>query len=292
MALFQSSWGKVRLYISSITTTDGRDVVIAPYTRGNVPDVDDRGEPPKIARCELLFDQFPGEEASPESRLEDFLLLKSKGQAQLFTHPFYGAYFANLTDFEHTIVAPGVITGTATFVPSEEVGVFGVDPIGVSLDVSTDVIAQSAQEMTDQLADVEDVSAIPAQATAAGKAIDAATRARDKLVELSRLSDRMWDEIDAKKQAADILLWPAFRAGVMLGEAVRAATDRSMGDDAGSFMSVRVDTPTSLRRLMADIYGADQADERYGEAQDLNDIRTPGAIPPGTQLRLRQPERT
>lgn len=290
MALFQSSWGKVRLWLRSITTTDGRDVVITPYTRGNVPDVDDRGEPPKLVRCELQFDEFIGESAAAEERLQDLLLLKSKGKAQLFVHPIYGSYLANIVDFEHTIDEHTTISASASFVAAEEVGVFAVDPIGVSLDVATDAVDASAQELTTQLADVEDTSSLPAAATTAGTAIDEATAARDALVELSRMSDQLWDEIDQKRLAADVALWPAMKAYVMLGEATRAATDRSMGD-AGSFMSVRVDVETSLRRLMADIYGAAEANERYDEARELNDIRTPGSMPPGTQLRLRQPDR-
>lgn len=290
MALFQSSWGKIRLWLASITTTDGRDVVITPYTRGNLPDVDDRGEPPKMVRCELMFDEFIGESADAKERLEDLLLLKAKGKAQLFVHPIYGGYLANIVDFDHTIDPHGTITASASFVASEEVGVFAVDPLGVSLDVTTDTIDATATELTAQLADVEDMSALPAAATTAGTAIDDATAARDALVELSRMSDQLWDEIDEKKLAADVALWPVMKAYVLLGEATRAATDRSMGD-AGSFMSVRVDVETSLRRLCAEIYGGDEANVRYDEARELNDIRTPGSIPAGTQLRLRQPDR-
>jgi hypothetical protein len=291
MALFESSWGKIRLHLSSISTTDGRDVVITPFTRGNVPDLDDRGEPPKEVRCALLFDHFIGDTDTPESRLEDLLLLKSKGKPQIFVHPFYGGYFAYLAAFDWTIDEHSVISATATFIASEEVNVFSVDPVGVSLDVTTDLIDQNAAEVVSQLADVEDASALPAQATAMSSALAQATNARDGLADLSQLSDRMWDEIDQKKLAFDVATWPAMRAYVMLNEAMRAATDRSMGD-AGSFMNVRIDSPTTLLRLMADIYGADQAVERRDEAMSLNDIRTPGAIPAGTQLRLRQPDRT
>lgn len=290
MPLFESAWGKTKLHLASISTVDGRDLVVTPYTRGNVADLDDRGEPPKEARCELLFDRFIDDERSPEEQLEDFLLIKAQGKSQIFVHPFYGGYFAKLGAFEHTINA-GFITATCTFYADEEVNVFSVDPIGVSLDIATDSIDQNAAELTAQLDDVEFTSTIPADAVTAGNAIDESTSPRDALVELSRLSDRMWDEIDATKLAFDIETWPAMRAYVMLGEAMRAATDRSMGD-AGSFMSLRVDSPTSLRRLVADIYGGDQAEERYTEALSLNDIRTPGAIPAGTQLRLRQPDRT
>jgi len=290
MALLQCSWGRIQLWLASITTTDGRDVVITPYTRGNVPDVDDRGEPPKLARCSLLFDDFIGVSATAEDRLQDLLLLKSKGKAQLFVHPIYGSYLANIVDFDHTIVPPGIITAEASFVPAEEVGVFAVDPLGVSLDFTTDAIDASATELTAQLADVEDTSALPAQATAAGEAIESAETARDALVEVSRMSDALWDEIDEKKLALDTALWPAMKAYVMLGEAVRAGADRRLGD-GGAFMTVRIDEPQSLWRLVTDIYGADQAFARREEAMSLNDIPTPGAIPSGTQLRLRQPDR-
>ncbi len=54
-------------------------------------------------------------------------------------------------------------------------------------------------------------------------------------------------------------------------------------------MIVRIGRPMALRSLLATIYGARDVPFRYEQARSLNDIRTPGWLEPGTELRLPQP---
>lgn len=285
------SWGGIRLWWESVETEDGRDLIRQPYSTGNTADVRDRGDvPSKPVRCSLLFDDFVGESTSAEERLQDLLLMKAKGKAQLFVHPIYGTYRAYIGALTHRIDSHGVITADAEFIADEDVGeVFAVDPLGTSIDVAVDTVDMRSAELSAELDAAELESDMPGEASAIGNAIDSAESARAVLVSVSSMSDRLWDEIDALQLAFDVATWPALKAYVMLGEAVRAAGDAALGDDAGAFMTVRIDAATSLRRLVTDIYGANEADDRYTEARELNDIRTPGSIPPGTSLRLRQP---
>lgn len=284
------SWGGIRLWWASVETEDGRDLIRQPYSHGNVADVRDRGDvPSKPVRCTLLFDDFIGETKSPEERLEDLLLLKATGKPQLLVHPFYGSYRAYVGQFTHRYDEHGALSADAEFVADEDVGeVFTVDSVGLTLDAALDDVDTRAEDLTAELSTAELSSDMPAQASAMASVIEQATSAREKLVQLSQLSDRLFDEIDEKQLAVDVAVWPAMKAYVMLGEAARAATDLAMGD-TGAFMTVRIDAPTSLWRLMADIYGANEAADRRTEAMELNDIRTPGSIPPGSTLRLRRP---
>lgn len=285
---FQSAWGAVRLWLANISTDEGRALIVQQYTRGNVPDVRNAGNVPKVTRCTILFDEM-SDDVDPQDRLEDLILLKDKGKPQLFTHPIHGTYLAEIQDFTYAIDSHGVITADATFIATEEVGAVTVDPIGMNPSTSVDAIDTRADELATELAAVDIESTVPADAVAASSAFDTTTtNARDVLVSVSSVSDRMWDEIEALQLAADVALWPAMKAYVMLGDAVRAGGDRQMGD-LGAFMTVRVESATSLRRLMADIYGGRDASWRYDEAMSLNDIPTPGRIPGGMQLRLRQP---
>lgn len=293
MALFETAWGGVRLWIASLEADEGRDVIVQPYSSGNVPDMRDRGNTPHPARYSLLFDQFPGDARDAKSMLEDLILQKEQQGVrgpQLFTHPLWGTYLAFISEFSYSIDSNGVITGNATFLAAEEINAVTVDPIGVGLDVSADDIEATSAELTAQLTDVDMTSTLPALAVETSTETFAAdtASARDVLVEIATLSDRISDEIDDYQVAAAIETWPAMKAYVMLNESIRAGGDRALGD-TGAFMSIRVDQTTSLRRLVADLYVADEAEDRYTEAMQLNDIRTPGAIPSGTTLRLRQP---
>ena len=285
------SWGGIRLWWSSVETEDGRDLAIQPYSTGNTANVRDQGDvPSKPVRVSLLFDDFIGESKTPQERLEDLLIMKARGQAQLFVHPIYGAYRAYIGQFTHHIDEHGVISAEAEFVADEDVGeVFAVDPVGVSLDVAADDVDASAAALTSELDAVGLKSDLPAQASAAGDLIAQASDARTALVQVSRRSDQLWDEIDELRIAYDVATWPLFKAYVKVGSALRAAADAVTGGDAGAFMMIRVDAPTTLLRLLADVYGADEALDRRTEAMELNDIRTPGAIPVGTQIRLRAP---
>lgn len=288
--LFLSAWGSVPLWLASISTDEGRSVSVQQYTRGNVPHLRDVGDVPKVVRCSLLFDDIAAETKPPLELLEDLLLLKAKGKEQLFTHPIYGTYRAMITDFSHDIDTNGNVTASASFIASEEVGSPTVDPIGVSIDTRADSIDARTAELLSNLESVDLDSDVPDKAASASTAFDEAQSARSVLVTLSQATDRMWEEIDEKQLEADVALWPLMKAYVMLGESLRAAADVALGD-RGNFMTVRIDSPTSLRRLMADIYGAREANDRHDEAIELNDIRTPGRLETGTQLRLRQPAR-
>jgi hypothetical protein len=286
-AFFTSSWGSERLWLSRISTDDNRKQVVQQYTRGDVPDVDDRGNEPKIVRCSLLFDDLTGETRDPMERLESLIALKDTGKPQLFVHPIHGTFLAAIEQFTHSIDSTNTITAEATFVATEAVGAFAAVPIAITSEVDGSTINAAADGLTATLADVDLTSGLPDSAKAAGDVFDQANSARDVLVAVSSASDRLWSEIDELQAEADIELWPAFKAYVMLGEAVRAAGAATTGDVP--LMTTRVDGPMSLIRLMAEIYGGAEAPDRKIEAMQLNDIPTPGRIPAGTQLRLRQP---
>lgn len=288
MTLFRSAWGSVELWLSNIETDEGRKLVIQEYTRGNVPNVQNTGDSVKTARVTMLFDEMRGQAETGEERLNSLIALKELGKPQLFTHPIHGTYLAEIGEFTHSVNESGVITGNATFVATEEVGAVTVDPIGVSLDGGGAALTARADQLDTELADVEIDGTASGLARAANDVFDQAASARDVLVQVSSVSDVINQEIADLKLDADIALWPAMKAYVMLGDATRAAADAALGDN-NSLMTIRIDSPTSLRRLCAEIYGGTDAESGYQDALQLNDIRTPARIPSGTTLRLRQP---
>ena len=288
--LFKSAWGSVELWCSSVQTEEGRDLVIQPYTSGNVPSVQNRGDVTKTVRVGLIFDDIRGQNEGPEDRLTHLINLKEAGKPQLFTHPIAGTFLAEIGEFSYSVDENSVVTATATFVAVEDVGAVTIYPQGVSIDGGSQSIGAAADDLDAQLADVETASTASSVARAAGTAFDSAQSARAVLVQLSQASASVNQAIDDLQTAADIALWPVFKSLVVMGDTMRATANAVNGDDGGLFTMV-VNSPTSLRRLVQDISAGDPAnfDDYYQSARDLNDIPTPARIPPGTTLRLRRP---
>lgn len=288
--LFKCAWGSCELWVSSVETAEGRDLVIQSYTNGNIPSIQNRGDTPPTVRVALIFDDIRGQKENGDDRLTHFRALKAAGKPQLFTHPLYGTYLAEIGEFTTTIDESSVVTGSATFHATEDNGAVTVYPQGISIDGGTQSISAAADALDAQLADVELTSPVSALARATATAFDAATSARAVLVQLSQSSAIANQAIDDLQTTSDIALWPVFKSLVVLGDAYRSTANFVNGDDGGLFTMV-VNSPTSLRRLVQDISAGDPSnfDDYYQSALDLNDVSTPARIPPGTTLRLRRP---
>ena len=287
---FEASWAGIRLWISKITTDEGRTLVVQPYTTGDVPSVQNRGGVPKVARASILFDDMDGEELGPGDRLLRLIEAKDSGLPSVFTHPLLGSYLAEVGEFSHTIEETGTITADITFVATEEVRAVVQPGSGASLAAGTGQVSAAADVCALVLSDVGLESTAPARATAAAETWGGDADSRRVLVDVGALSDQIGQEIEDLNLAADLVLWPALKAFVMLADAVRAAGAAAIGD-RGQLMTVRVDSPISLRAIVGGIYPADEGDARRAEALELNDIRTPARIPTGTVLQLVQPRR-
>ena len=286
---FKSAWGGIRLWASKVSTEAGRSLAVQTYTRGDVPDAQDRGSGLHHVRLSLLFDDMTGETKPAVERLTDLLAKINEGKAQLLTHPIEGTFLAMIGEFSYEIDEHGTITAEAQFLAVENVGAVVVAPLGASLDDTDAAMSSAADELQQQLADLESSSDLPTKMKDVGSSwTDEAKSARDVMVDVGQLSDQMWLEIDNLELAADVALYPAMRAYVLAGEATRAAGAVASGDTA-SVMELTVDGPIALRTLLAQVFGADQAEGEYDRALQMNDIPNPGRIDGGTVLRLRQP---
>jgi hypothetical protein len=117
---------------------------------------------------------------------------------------------------------------------------------------------------------------------------DPDTSARQVLVDVAQVTELVGTEIERLGLANHLALWQAHRSMLLLSDSVVAA-GRAATADVARIMTVRVGRPVALRALLATIYGAREVDDRYLQARSLNDIRTPGWIETGTELRLPQP---
>lgn len=106
---------------------------------------------------------------------------------------------------------------------------------------------------------------------------------RDVMIDAARISANISIIIELAGLQSDLSLWPAFRAAIMLGDAVRSAA-MSATSDTPSVFTMRVRDREALLPLAARLYGGAQAFDRVRQILSLNDISTPGWLEPGDYL--------
>src|SRR5687768_8464981 len=114
-------WGSVRLWCASITTSNGRNIVVHELAEGDDHPTQDRGLAVRRTTCELLFVEMPSEKTSALERLRAFLAQIEDGEELLFSHPIDDPYFARVEDFHYTLDDDGNVSdASCVFVKSGE----------------------------------------------------------------------------------------------------------------------------------------------------------------------------
>lgn len=376
--LFSSSWGDIRLFVSSFRWASGNTVTVHNLAAGDLHPAVPRGAHNRVAVLQLMFDDFPG---IPDSGIVAFRRFEAVSkERRLFTHPVDGTYFALIGELEVSVDSNSVVTASCEFIPDGEVqpvapagagtssiagegsvlaaadvlvssladlgigmpatvvpkmdfsrpigvnmgAAFAVSldadvsfsaniSVGASLTASTSVLATAsvlafatahasalAQAGVTSVASDSGMPSGGAFAFAfACAAVDADARAsaavwgqgadiRRIIADVARLAQSVGDMIDSGGFEDDIALWPAFRAAILLGDAVVSAAVAATAD-ASSLFIMRVREPTALLPLAARVYGGREAQDRADEIMRLNDISTPGWMPPGDYLMPARP---
>lgn len=286
-SFYPASYGGVRVWIGRITTPNGRDVIVHRLSRGDAHPIDDRGLEPRIANAELLFDDMSGESLTPRQRFDNFRALVEAGGTHVFVHPLLGSYRARISKFEHSLEGL-TISATCEIIPAEELPAVAGVTQGTSAVAGEFNVQSAADTFQAAAADVGIETDIGTQAVAASERwSEPDVRTRDVLVEVQELSDSINNFVDEHSLEQDLGYWDLLRASWMLSDAVLRAGQAATASVSRTF-TVLVRRAQSLRRLMATIYGGHEAEQRTEQVLKLNDIRTPGWIPPGTELVLPQ----
>lgn len=281
---YETRFGTLRIWCSEVSTTAGNALAIHEPTVGNNYVVQRRGKVVQRATAELLFDDIYSDPMDPQERLNQFKALAAAPRAYIFAHPIEGSYLARVESFEHRVDSKGVISGTATFIPSADVdavlpaGGIAIPPTGAS------AVASAAAEHNEALAAAGLSNTLGAKAEAAAEAwATTTTTPREVLATTSTLTSDIGDA--AATYDDDLELWEAQRTAYLLADSVRLAADAATADSAATF-AIKLGTAQSLRPLLANIFGADVAEGMYYTAMGLNDLDNPATIPAGSELIL------
>lgn len=283
---YESSFGGLRLFLSRISTDRSRTQVVHELSSGSEHVVQDRGAVILRARCTVMFDRMRDDNIAPLDRCRRLQALVDD-KPRMFSHPTSGSYLARIGPFTEDIDVNGVITAELEVV--QVAAIEAVAPAGAGTIPATGegAVTAAADTLTAELEGLGLDSPLPDDAKTAVASWNAGetVNTREVLTQVGSLTSQLGTQADSFD--SDIGFWPAFKATVMLSEAVRAAADSATSDTAQTFV-IRIASPVALRAVLASTYGAEEADSRYDQALALNDIASPAWLEPGTELVLPQ----
>lgn len=117
--LLECRWGKLRLFMSGIDTDGSRTLVVHNRSAGDRHTVQNRGLRERRVRCQLQFDDFPGQPSPAEAALA-LEQAKNDGQAAIFQHPLLGRFLASIGEFRSKIDESSVISAECEFVQESD----------------------------------------------------------------------------------------------------------------------------------------------------------------------------
>lgn len=285
---YASKWGDIRLWISDIKVTRGRDIVEHEMSKGDDHPIQDRGAAMVRSSLTILFDWMVGEpDLAPLDRLRRFVA-SIDGESRLFQHPVEGSFLARIKNFEYAIDSSGVITGTGEILPAGDVtplapaGSDGIPASGAgAVDAAADAADIEFNEVNFEGRNVPEAARLAANNWATTDDLNP----RAVLAETGSLTSDLGELADALE--GSLVTWQAFKAVVLLAEAVRAAAETATSDTAATFIA-RIGSTIALRAFVAGLYGAEFAEIRYRQVLQLNDVANPAWLEPGTELVMPQ----
>lgn len=258
----------------------------------------DLGAEPRETHCRIIFWERPPTEGESDisaldhlKRLELFIAAVQRGEPLEFVHPITGSYRARTdgVDFSADADDRNTVLVDVTFV--EDGYEPGAIEAGSGMPVASGVAAvevevEALNDQLDELA-IESSLGDDTLATVSGWGDGDAT-IRGVNLELQSLSSKLSDAVDAWELATSLERHYLWRSVQRLHRAVRR-TAEAFRQTQPTLVATTVAVAVPLRVLMADLYGAALAQERYDQAVTLNDIDDPGLIPAGVVLQLPAP---
>lgn len=301
--IYECSFGGVRLDVQSLRDDLSRALARHTYPHRDGADTEDMGAEPRVTNCKVIF--FPPRGLADESALERFkafVRVVNQGEPQTFVHPLLGSYKASVgtCNAEATAGLRDTIMVDVEFVEdAPDSAIFDENPGNPVLSAVDDVKASSAA--LDKA--VDDVNtrkpSAPVSTTVGATATTEVSRwgdadgvtERDVRLAAASLSTTISSETDRLELATNIDRWPLAEALANLHYSVRRAAETFI-ETTPRIFEITVDKPTPLLTIAANVYGADQAADRYEQLLKLNDVRNPLRIEAGTVLRAQSANET
>ncbi|HEX6022559.1 MAG TPA: hypothetical protein VFZ00_11230 [Solirubrobacter sp.] len=113
--LLECRWGKLRLFVANLDTDGSRTLVVHNRSAGDKHTVQNRGLRERRVRCQVQFDDFPGQPSPVQAALA-LKAAKDSGEVAIFQHPLEGRFLASIGEFRSKIDESSVISAECEFV--------------------------------------------------------------------------------------------------------------------------------------------------------------------------------
>jgi len=292
--LFEASYGGMKLDVVGVEDNVSRDVVVTTYPRRDGGHVDDQGAVPRDCRIVVVF--FPYENETTGShiqRMAAFKALLHDGKSHPFVHPLTGTFEARPSDIRLSADAQerNWITMSVTFLEaSEEPAVFELGP-GSPVRAGVEEVLAAGVDLKSALDDLGETSTIADDADALAESWEERAdtiSAREINLELNDLANDIADATDELELASDVANYPTIQAFDRLRNNLRNLADTVISRSP-QLISHGVTRTMPLMAIVSELYGDDDADTRYQQILELNDIRDPLRVEAGTTLTVQAP---
>ncbi len=285
---YESSFGSVRLFLSRLSTDRSRTQVVHELSRGNEHVVQDCGQGPVRARGTVRFLYMPADKLSPVERCRA-LQAEIDDKPRVFRHPISGSYLARIGPFTEDIDGDGIITAEVEIVRVAPIDSLVSPGAGAIAAAGEGAVTSAADALAAELAELGIESSLPAAAKATVDGWNAAetVNTREVLTQVGSMTAQLGDLSETLED--DIEFWEAYKATILLSAQISAAAESVTSAETALTFVVHIGSPRALRAVLASVYPAEEADERYDQVLALNDITSPAWLDAGTQLVLPQP---
>ena len=288
--LFEGTFAGVPLDIVDVSDDEGRSVPAHEHPHVDGAETEDLGGRPRVTRLRLIF--FPRREDDFDfwERYKLLRDVKERGEVQEFVHPFDGGWDARISDWSvSSNPDAGAIFVDVTLVEHRRIqSVFIAGP-GTPLLSGLEEVKVSAADADAALADAGAGSDVPSGCVGAVEGWQAEDvtprRVNLEMVKLSNDISKLTDDLEL---AANPRSWNLVRTLAMLNYNVRRAA-RIVTAKTPRLIEVTVGATSPLLVIAGQIYGASQAQWRYGQMLELNDVHTPQRVEAGTKLKAQSP---
>lgn len=283
---YSANFGGIDLLIASISTSIGRDVVVQSPSRGNKHVNQDRGLRNKVSDVEILFIDQPGQ-PSYLIRAQGFQQAVDDNTSTTFTHPLIGTYIARAVDVEMMADEDAAVKFRCRIIPEDEPVVTFQAGAGVTVGAGASATSVASTNATNALTAAGLSSSVPSTCTSTVQnwASAAELDSQQVFLEVASLTSQIDSDIETLGLESNLDYWLTYQSYLLLRFAVvRAAQAATV--NASNVFDYLVAQPRPLLAICADVYGPDDAEERWADVIQLNRIRTPGLVPAGSTLKM------
>ncbi len=282
--LFEASYGGVALHIFSTSDEGSRSVPIHEYPHVDGGNTEDMGAVPRTTECTLVF---MGDDHL--ERFQAFKDLVDSGEAHTFVHPLTGAYEARVPRFTYSIDSENrdYVSVEATFLEATtEVAVFDLGD-GRGLFAQADAVETAEVALDAELANAGLTSTVGSEASATARRwVDSPNVTRGTVeVDLASLSAKVDQDITTMELFEDVALYPLHLAYMDLLRSLRRVAD-SLIRQTPKVSTLTLTEPTPLLLIAQRLYGGARAPDMFARLLQLNKLKTPSLVPPGTTLTI------